>query len=35
MTLEIVGYYWDGKNHWTIYKKPNGSTIIKKYFYEK
>jgi hypothetical protein len=30
MTLEIVGYYWDGRNHWTIYKKPNGSTIIKK-----
>jgi hypothetical protein len=25
MTLEIVGYYWDGKNHWTIYQKPNGS----------
>jgi hypothetical protein len=30
MTLEIVGYYWDGANHWTIYKKPNGATIIKK-----
>jgi hypothetical protein len=29
MTLEIVGYYWDGKNHWTIYKKSNGSTIRK------
>ena len=30
MTLEIVGYYWDGKNHWTIYKKPNGKTIMRK-----
>jgi hypothetical protein len=30
MTLEIVGYYWDGKNHWTIYQKPNGSTVMKK-----
>jgi hypothetical protein len=29
MTLEIIGYYWDGKNHWTIYQKPNGATIIK------
>jgi hypothetical protein len=35
MTLKIVGYYWDGRNHWTIYKKPNGSTIIKKNIYEK
>jgi hypothetical protein len=30
MTLEIVGYYWDGKNHWTIYQKPNGKTIMRK-----
>lgn len=30
MTLEIVGYYWDGKNHWTIYQKPNGTTIMRK-----
>jgi hypothetical protein len=30
MTLEIVGYYWDGKNHWTIYKKSNGLTIMRK-----
>ena len=28
MTLEIVGYYWDGKNHWTIYKKSNGATMF-------
>ena len=27
---KIIGYYWDGKNHWTIYQKPNGATIIKK-----
>jgi hypothetical protein len=30
MTLDIIGYYWDGKNHWTIYQKPNGTTIRKK-----
>jgi hypothetical protein len=30
MTLEIVGYYWDGRDHWTIYQKPNGKTIMKK-----
>jgi hypothetical protein len=30
MTLEIIGYYWDGKNHWTIYQKPNGHTVMKK-----
>jgi hypothetical protein len=30
MTLEIVGYYWDGKNRWTIYQKPNGHTVMKK-----
>jgi hypothetical protein len=30
MTLEIIGYYWDGKNHCTIYKKSNGSTIMRK-----
>ena len=30
MTLDIIGYYWDGKNHWTIYQKPNGSTVMKK-----
>lgn len=30
MTLEIVGYYWDGKNNWTIYKKSNGATIMRK-----
>jgi hypothetical protein len=30
MTLEIVGYYWDGSNHWTIYQKPNGNTVMKK-----
>ena len=30
MTLEIIGYYWDGKNHWTIYQKPNGKTIMRK-----
>jgi hypothetical protein len=35
MTLEIVGYYWDGRNHWTIYQKPNGHTIMKKNIYEK
>lgn len=27
---KIVGYYWDGKSHWTIYQKPNGSTLIRK-----
>jgi hypothetical protein len=30
MTLEIVGYYWDGRDHWTIYKKSNGTTIMRK-----
>ena len=30
MTLDIIGYYWDGQNHWTIYQKPNGTTIRKK-----
>jgi hypothetical protein len=30
MTLEIVGYYWDGRDHWTIYKKSNGKTIMRK-----
>jgi hypothetical protein len=30
MRLDIIGYYWDGKNHWTIYQKPNGTTIRKK-----
>jgi hypothetical protein len=29
MKLDIMGYYWDGKNHWTIYKKSNGTTIRK------
>jgi hypothetical protein len=27
---EIVGYYWDGTYHWTIYKKPNGSTMMRR-----
>ena len=27
---KIIGYYWDGQCHWTIYQKPNGSTIMKK-----
>jgi hypothetical protein len=30
MTLEIIGYYWDGATSWTIYKKSNGATIRKK-----
>jgi hypothetical protein len=30
MTLEIIGYYWDGATSWTIYQKPNGSTVMKK-----
>ena len=30
MTLEIVGHYWDGATSWTIYQKPNGSTVMKK-----
>jgi hypothetical protein len=30
MTLEIVGYYWDGATSWTIYKKSNGATIMRK-----
>jgi hypothetical protein len=30
MRRSIIGYYWDGANHWTIYQKPNGSTVMKK-----
>jgi hypothetical protein len=30
MRLDIIGYYWDGKNHWIIYQKPNGTMIRKK-----
>jgi hypothetical protein len=30
MKLELVGYYWDGKISWIIYKKPDGLTIMKK-----
>ena len=29
--LDIIGYYWDGTTSWTIYQKPNGSTLMKKY----
>jgi hypothetical protein len=28
--LDIIGYYWDGATSWTIYQKPNGSTLMKK-----
>jgi hypothetical protein len=31
MRRSIIGYYWDGTSHWTIYQKPNGDTIIKKH----
>jgi hypothetical protein len=27
---EIIGYYWDGKYHWTIYQKSNGSTMMRR-----
>jgi hypothetical protein len=27
---EIIGYYWDGTYHWTIYQKPNGSTMMRR-----
>jgi hypothetical protein len=30
MRRSIIGYYWDGTSHWTIYQKPNGSTVMKK-----
>ena len=30
MRRSIIGYYWDGRNHWTIYQKPNGHTVMKK-----
>jgi hypothetical protein len=30
MRRSIIGYYWDGATSWTIYQKPNGSTIMKK-----
>jgi hypothetical protein len=28
--LDIIGFYWDGTTSWTIYQKPNGSTLMKK-----
>jgi hypothetical protein len=30
MERRLIGYYWDGKSHWTIYKKSNGSTMMRK-----
>jgi hypothetical protein len=30
MRRSIIGYYWDGATSWTIYQKPNGSTVMKK-----
>jgi hypothetical protein len=30
MRRSIIGYYWDGATSWTLYQKPNGSTVMKK-----